>query len=642
MPGSGPHETMQNVDPPAVNFRRRNRQLFFVHNALAVVLSLTVLRWLAVNYVKGNEEATYIGILHVIATSSAVAANLYLHNVRGLEHATYVQAQTISCVYPIFCLRSLWQVISTSDAYSLGIARSQALETSLQTVSLGYGLLGIVMETVDMPVGWRRTAIGVQIFASMVSSVVIWMRTGHHEWLQAVLVSQVAPICIGVALVNLIEHLIIIPLVRQVRMESEPRQLSQGNDLANTTEDVDTLMDANQMSDSDNANIQSHASARQESVEAQLQATHRFHSNHGSAPSSINSYSDMAASDTSYSDIGVSDSSVCGSFVSHRGSFNARAHSGSGSMDHILGSGEGLGRQHLRCRNNASVGSCSSSIGTHHHANAATADLRNAERPSSLPFTPREAMPPATVTPPDPLHDEKLCAQLDQVNQYVSGHFWALSDLDDLEVHEFLGMGSFGTVHLCRTRCDNLVVAKDISLAKREIQQRKIDVMNEVTNQARLLHKHVVRLYGAYIIDANRDRPKQLRLVMEYADGGTLGDRIRVLRHGQEPQRFAIPVVEAWLAQLSSAIMHIHSKQVCPIALCNFEPSHPFSIDMMLMEPLAACCDRSSTAICRQLTSSSVPTATFSWVTSECRRVPTDPSAVWPMGWSLDPWPAPS
>ena len=54
-----------------------------------------------------------------------------------------------------------------------------------------------------------------------------------------------------------------------------------------------------------------------------------------------------------------------------------------------------------------------------------------------------------------------------------------------------------------------------------------------------------------------------LHIVLEYADGGSLLGRIAQLRDGGgQRRRFASPVVTAWLAQLASAVMYMHSKKI--------------------------------------------------------------------------------
>ena len=158
----------------------------------------------------------------------------------------------------------------------------------------------------------------------------------------------------------------------------------------------------------------------------------------------------------------------------------------------------------------------------------------------------------------DPPHPNgQLMAQLALVNEQLQGR--TKESTVKLDVDKFLGMGSFGVVYLCRTRSGKSVVQKEITL-RMSSEKETLALAAEVTNHASLSHSHIVQLLGAH---AKGGVEPALHIVLEYADGGSLLGRIAQLRDGGgQRRRFASPVVTAWLAQLASAVMYMHSKKI--------------------------------------------------------------------------------
>ena len=155
-----------------------------------------------------------------------------------------------------------------------------------------------------------------------------------------------------------------------------------------------------------------------------------------------------------------------------------------------------------------------------------------------------------------PHPNNELTTQLALVNKQLQGR--TNENTFKLDVDKFLGMGSFGVVYLCRTRSGTNVVQKEITL-RMSSEKETLALLAEVVNHASLSHSHIVQLLGAH---ARGGTDPALHIVLEYADGGSLHGRIGKLRGRGGQRRFASPVVTAWLAQLASAVMYMHSKKI--------------------------------------------------------------------------------
>ena len=88
----------------------------------------------------------------------------------------------------------------------------------------------------------------------------------------------------------------------------------------------------------------------------------------------------------------------------------------------------------------------------------------------------------------------------------------------------------------------------------------------------RLNHPHIVRLRSAYVTGGDSvTASPTLHMVLEFADGGTLNDRIRGVKDRARDGgafRLATRLVEVWLAQICSAVVHMHEKQASGPLLC--------------------------------------------------------------------------
>jgi len=76
---------------------------------------------------------------------------------------------------------------------------------------------------------------------------------------------------------------------------------------------------------------------------------------------------------------------------------------------------------------------------------------------------------------------------------------------------------------------------------------------HEVEVLCRLVHPNITRLYGVW-------RASGLNILMEYADGGTLADAIKL--RGASGEHFSVERVMDWFVQIVSALSFMHSQSV--------------------------------------------------------------------------------
>ncbi|XP_078429680.1 protein kinase superfamily protein [Wolffia australiana] len=120
--------------------------------------------------------------------------------------------------------------------------------------------------------------------------------------------------------------------------------------------------------------------------------------------------------------------------------------------------------------------------------------------------------------------------------------------MERYELLKDLGSGNFGVAKLARDRwTDELFAVKFIERGS------KIDenVRREIINHRLLRHPHIVRFKEVLLT------PTHLAIVMEYAAGGELFDRIcKAGRFGEDEARF-------FFQQLISGVSYCHSMRIC-------------------------------------------------------------------------------
>lgn len=123
--------------------------------------------------------------------------------------------------------------------------------------------------------------------------------------------------------------------------------------------------------------------------------------------------------------------------------------------------------------------------------------------------------------------------------------------LQDFQILRTLGTGSFGRVHLIRSRHNGRYYA--MKVLKKEIVVRLKQV--EHTNDERLMlsivtHPFIIRMWGTF------QDAQQIFMIMDYIEGGELFSLLR------KSQRFPNPVAKFYAAEVCLALEYLHSKDI--------------------------------------------------------------------------------
>ncbi|KAH0789248.1 CAMK family protein kinase [Histomonas meleagridis] len=122
---------------------------------------------------------------------------------------------------------------------------------------------------------------------------------------------------------------------------------------------------------------------------------------------------------------------------------------------------------------------------------------------------------------------------------------------NDFEVKSLIGEGSYGKIQLCEEKAtDQLIVIKEISLLNRTAKEIE-ETQKETKILSLLHHPNIVAYKGSFIED------NKLYIMMEYVDGGDLGQKIK---NATAP--FEESQILNWFVQICLAIKHIHDRKI--------------------------------------------------------------------------------
>lgn len=125
--------------------------------------------------------------------------------------------------------------------------------------------------------------------------------------------------------------------------------------------------------------------------------------------------------------------------------------------------------------------------------------------------------------------------------------------MEELQEIKLLGSGSFGKCYLCIDPQDNSkVVVKQIDISHMDLNQKK-----EAYHEARIMsafdHPNIIRFRDIYATTNGK-----LNIVMDYADGGDLAERIKEQKGKFFPEVFIIDI----FVQLCLALKHVHDRKI--------------------------------------------------------------------------------
>eukprot|EP01012_Entosiphon_sulcatum_P025601 TRINITY_DN30942_c0_g1_i1.p1 TRINITY_DN30942_c0_g1~~TRINITY_DN30942_c0_g1_i1.p1 ORF type:complete len:603 (+),score=55.03 TRINITY_DN30942_c0_g1_i1:101-1909(+) len=117
------------------------------------------------------------------------------------------------------------------------------------------------------------------------------------------------------------------------------------------------------------------------------------------------------------------------------------------------------------------------------------------------------------------------------------------------------GQGTFGRAVLAHNSQGQTVIIKEVDLFQfRPVEQERARREAEILRN--LDHPNIVKLYDAW------EQESVLHMVMEFADGGSVGDRIRNLQSWDSFTGFPERMLSLIFVQICLALQHIHAKHI--------------------------------------------------------------------------------
>lgn len=116
-----------------------------------------------------------------------------------------------------------------------------------------------------------------------------------------------------------------------------------------------------------------------------------------------------------------------------------------------------------------------------------------------------------------------------------------------------IGQGSYGKAVLVQDKEARMYVMKIIDMSRMDSKQRK-DAVNEVKVLSSLKHPYIVSYRESF------QENRQLAIVMDYADGGDLHERISKTRKAMKT--FPEEKIVRWFTEATLALKYMHDKHV--------------------------------------------------------------------------------
>ncbi|KAJ8099323.1 kinase-like domain-containing protein [Lipomyces tetrasporus] len=123
--------------------------------------------------------------------------------------------------------------------------------------------------------------------------------------------------------------------------------------------------------------------------------------------------------------------------------------------------------------------------------------------------------------------------------------------ITDFEIKRTLGTGSFGRVHLVRSKYNRLYYAIKVLKKAQVVHMKQIEHTNDERRMLKLVdHPFLIRIWGTF------QDSHSLFMVMDYIEGGELFSLLR------RSQRFPNPVAKFYAAQVTLALEYLHSHNI--------------------------------------------------------------------------------
>ncbi|KAK9469946.1 kinase-like domain-containing protein [Lipomyces arxii] len=145
---------------------------------------------------------------------------------------------------------------------------------------------------------------------------------------------------------------------------------------------------------------------------------------------------------------------------------------------------------------------------------------------------------------PSPVSNQSLLPQRSSVTR---GKY----SITDFEIKRTLGTGSFGRVHLVRSKYNRLYYAMKVLKKAQVVRMKQVEHTNDERRMLKLVdHPFLIRIWGTFQDSHN------LFMVMDYVEGGELFSLLR------RSQRFPNPVAKFYAAQVTLALEYLHSHDI--------------------------------------------------------------------------------
>lgn len=123
--------------------------------------------------------------------------------------------------------------------------------------------------------------------------------------------------------------------------------------------------------------------------------------------------------------------------------------------------------------------------------------------------------------------------------------------MSDFIIHRTLGTGSFGRVHLARSKHNMRYYAIKVLAKEKVYRMKQVEHTNsERAMLARVQHPFIVNLWGTFQDSTN------LYMIMDFVPGGELFTLLR------KSQRFPNPVAKFYAAEVALALDYLHGQQI--------------------------------------------------------------------------------
>lgn len=123
--------------------------------------------------------------------------------------------------------------------------------------------------------------------------------------------------------------------------------------------------------------------------------------------------------------------------------------------------------------------------------------------------------------------------------------------MTDFIIHRTLGTGSFGRVHLARSKHNMRYYAIKVLAKEKVYRMKQVEHTNsERAMLARVQHPFIVNLWGTFQDSTN------LYMIMDFVPGGELFTLLR------KSQRFPNPVAKFYAAEVALALDYLHTQEI--------------------------------------------------------------------------------